>query len=235
MRRIAAIAVLAALVVTSGCLGGGGITQEDLDEDATYNWSTTTTVQYNVTGATYQAITVITDGTPVEAYRVTEFSGEQPIQVSAVRFRYPNGSVTTVNVSAIDQTDGRTIITPPANEGRLAYTAQSFPKEFSVGVHREGSYEVILPPSMRIGIPLLGTISPGGADRTVVDDRVHLRWDSLAGGDIALTYYLERDFWLFAGLVGGLAIIAVIGVIYFRIRIRRLEDDRREAGLDHEE
>ncbi|MFB6103817.1 MAG: DUF5803 family protein [Halobacteriaceae archaeon] len=235
MKRVAALIVFAALFLTAGCLGTGGITQQDIDANASYNWSVNTTVRYNVTGDTFRAVTVITNGTPVEAYRITEFQGEQPVSVSAVRFRYPNGSVTTVNVSAVEQTGGRTIITPPADRGRLAYTAQSYSKEFSMGIGREGSYKVVLPPGMRIGIPLLGTISPGGADLRVVDNRVHLRWASLSDGEIALTYFLERDFWLFAALVGGLAVLAVIGVVYFRIQLNRLATRRREAGLNVDE
>jgi len=31
-----------------------------------------------------------------------------------------------------------------------------------------------------------------------------------------------------------LAIAAALGVVYYRLRIRRLEDDREEAGLDLE-
>lgn len=235
MRHVFAVGVLVVFIAMTGCLGGGPITQSDLDANASYDWSTETTVRYNVTGETFTAVTQVTNGTAVEAYRVTEFQGEQPIRVSAVRFRYPNGSVVTVNVSAVEQTDSRTVIDPPADDGKLGYTARSFPKEFTVGVARAGSYEVVLPRDMRIGIPLLGTISPGGAELRVVDDRVHLRWSSLSGGEIALHYYLERDFWLFTALVVGLTVIGIFGAIYYWFRIQQLEDQRRATGLEVED
>lgn len=235
MRRAAACGALLVLITMTGCLGGGPISQSEIDANASYDWTTETTVRYNVTGETFSAVATVTNGTPVEAYRITEFQGEQPIRVSAVRFRYPNGTVVTLNVSAIEQTDSRTIIHPPGNEGKLAYTARSFPKEFSVGIARSGSYEVVLPTDMRIGIPLLGTISPGGAELRVVDDRVHLRWSSLSGGEIALQYYLERDFWLFTALVVGLIVVGIFGVGYIWLQIQRLEDRRRSAGLEIED
>lgn len=231
MRRAAIVIVFGVVTLSSGCLGGGAVTPEAVAANATYDWSIDTTVRYNVTGDTFKAVTAVTNGTPVEAYRITEFQGEQPIRVSAVRFRYPNGTVDTLNVSAIEQTGSRTVIHPPAQDGHLAYTAQTFPKEFTVGVGRAGSYEVVLPPDMRIGVPLLGTVSPGGADLRVVDDRVHLTWSSLAGGEIALHYYLQRDLWLFSALVLGLVVVGIVGGIYFWFRIRQLEDERQAAGL----
>lgn len=233
LRRLTAVAVLGLLVVTTGCLGGGGgITQEELDENASYNWSIDSTTRFNVTGTTYKAVSLVTNGSPVEAYRITEFQGEQPVDVSAVRFRYPNGTVTTVNVSAIEQEGSRTVINPPADIGYIGYKARSAPKSFSVGIAREGSYVVVLPTSMRISVPVLGSISPGGAELRVVDDRTHLRWDSLDGGEISLQYYLERDFYLFAGLVVTGIVLAIGGVLYFRYRLRRLESQRQEAGID---
>lgn len=235
VRRFGAVAVLTVLVVMAGCFGGGGISQDQLDENASYNWSIDATTRFNVTGSTFQAVSFVTNGSPVEAYRVTEFQGEQSIDVSAVRFRYPNGTVTTVNVSAIEQEGSRTLIHPPADIGYIGYKARSAPKRFSVGIAEDGTYTVVLPERMRIGVPVLGSISPGGAELRVVDNRVHLRWESLSSGEVSLQYYLERDFYLFAGLVIAGIVLAIGGVLYFRYRLHRLETRREQAGLDVDE
>lgn len=235
LRVVAAVGVLTILIVTTGCLGGGGVTQEQLDENASYNWSIDTEIRFNVTGTTFQGVATVTNGSPVEVYRITEFQGEQPLDVSAVRFRYPNGSVTTLNVSAVEQQNSRTLIHPPAEIGYIGYTARAAPKHFSIGTPRDGAYEVILPKRMRIGVPVLGSISPGGADLSVNDNRVHLRWDDLSAGQISLQYYLERDFYLFAGLVVTGIVLAIGGILYFRYRLRRLAAQRRDAGLEVEE
>lgn len=233
MRQFAAIAFLGLFILMTGCLGGG-LDESALSANASYTWETDTDVTFNVTGGSFHAVYRIEDGTPVAAFRDTEFQGEQPISISAVQFRYPNGTIVGADAMEITQTGGRTIIVPPAEEGKLAYSASSLPKDFQVGLNRSGSYEVILPPGMRIGFPFMGHISPGGAELSVRNDRTHLVWESLDGGSIDLHYYLERDFWIFTGIVVLGLIGAVVTVLYFRLQIRQLRRRIEESGFDLE-
>jgi hypothetical protein len=231
MRRVVAVALLGILIGLTGCLGGG-IDQEALAENETYDWERTADVTFNVTGGSFHAIHSVENGSVVTAYRETEFQGEQAVSISAVQFRYENGTVVGADLIDVEQSGGRTLIRPPDGTGQLAYTARSRPKDFRIGLNRSGSYEVILPPSMRIGVPFMGMISPGGAELTVTNGRTHLYWDSLDGGSIDLHYYLERDFWIFAGLVGTGILGGIAVVIYFRVQIRQLR--RRIEGSDLE-
>lgn len=230
MRTLVAIAFLGVLVTLSGCFGGG-LDEDALAENQSYDWETRATVTFNVTGDSFHAVHVIGNGTPIAVYRDTEFQGEQPVSISAVKFRYPNGTVVGAGDIGVEQRDGRTILTPPAGEGHLAYSGNSLPKDFQIAANQSGSYQVILPRGMRIGVPFMGTIAPGGAELTVRDDRTYLFWDSLEDPHIDLSYYLERDFWLFAGLVGLGLLVAIAGVIYYRVKIRRLRTRIEEAGL----
>lgn len=233
MRRVFAVALLGLLIGLTGCLGGG-IDQEALAENQTYEWETDADVTFNVTGGSFHAVHSVENDTVVTAYRDTEFQGEQPISISAVKFRYENGTIVGSEEIEVEQTGGRTLIRPPNATGQLAYTARSRPKDFQIGLNRSGSYEVILPPKMRIGVPFMGMISPGGADISVSDDRTHLVWDSLEDGSIDLHYYLERDFWIFAGLVGMGVLGGVVVVIYFRVQIRELRRRIERSGFDME-
>lgn len=230
MRTLVAVGVLGVLLILGGCLGGG-LDEDALAENQSYDWDTEATVTFNVTGEAFHAVHEIRNATPIAVYRDTEFQGEQPVSISAVKFRYPNGTIVGAADIAIEQRDGRTILQPPAAEGHLAYSGNSLPKDFQIAVNQSGSYQVILPRSMRIGVPFMGTIAPGGAELSVRDDRTYLFWESRDGAHIDLSYYLERDFWLFAGLVGLGALAAIGGVLYYRTQIRHLRRRIEEADL----
>lgn len=233
MRRVSAVALLCLLIGLTGCLGGG-IDQEALAENQTYDWETDADVTFNVTGGSFHAVHSVQNGSVVTAFRDTEFQGEQPISISAVKFRYENGTIVGAEEIEVEQTGGRTLIRPPDGTGQLAYSARSRPKDFQIGLNRTGSYEVILPPKMRIGVPFMGMISPGGAELSVSNDRTHLYWESLEDGNIDLHYYLERDFWIFAGIVGMGILGGIAVVIYFRVQIRQLRRRIERSGLDIE-
>lgn len=230
MRTLVAVAILGVLLALSGCLGGG-LDEDALAENQSYDWETEADVTFNVTGGSFHAVHEIRNVTSIAVYRDTEFQGEQPVSISAVKFRYPNGTMVGTSHIDVEQRGGRTILTPPAEEGHVAYTGNSLPKDFQIAVNQSGSYQVILPRSMRIGVPFMGTIAPGGAELSVRDDRTYLFWESLDGAHIDLAYYLERDFWLFAGLVGLGVLAAIGGVIYYRNQIRHLRRRIEEADL----
>lgn len=85
---------------------------------------------------------------------------------------------------------------------------------------------------MRIAIPLLGVASPGGYQHGIANDRVHLFWPDTPSGVIDLRYYMERDKYIFGGIVLAGIILAIGGVLYFRRRIQFLEKRRKEEGID---
>jgi hypothetical protein len=224
MRRALGAVALLVLVATAGC--AGGIDEEALAENETYDWSTDANATYNITGTEYHAVHRV-EG-PVELYRSDDVGGERPLSISAVKFRHPNGTVVGAERIEVEEQGSRTVVTPPDN-GTLGYTAANRPKRFSTPVVVEGSHEVVLPERMRIGVPVLGVIQPGGAERQVVDGRVHLRWAS-PGGGIELRYYLQRDLYLFGGLLAGLGALGVGGMVYLYRQIRQLQRRREETG-----
>lgn len=234
-RRTLALLGLAALAVLAGCAGfGGGLDEERLARNASYDWNTSADVTVTVEGGEYQAVYEVEDGTAVEAFRRETLGGRSPVEVAAVQFRYPNGTV--VNASSIDveQADNRVVIRPPADEGRVAYSAPADGGgRFSLPVTVDGSYEVVLPPGRRVSAPVFGDVNPAGYDSSRDDrDRVHLRWSSLEDGTITVRSYLQRDIYLFGGLLGVLLVVSLGGLVYFRLQIRKLEKEREEAGLN---
>lgn len=234
-RRLLAVGVLAVLFGLAGCLGGGGIDQSALAENQTYAWDVGADVSFNLSDGGVYAVHDVENGSAVEVYRSTEFQGNQPVSVSAVKFRYDNGTVVNSSAVTVERSGGRTVLTPPAADGQLAYTTGRPPKDFGIGVDATGSYEVILPPRMRIGVPVFGQIAPGGAELSrTADDRVRLHWDSLDGANISLSYYLERDFWLVVGIAALGLLAGVGGVLYYRYQIRQLQRRRERSGLEME-
>ncbi|WP_197425559.1 DUF5803 family protein, partial [Halobacterium sp. CBA1126] len=163
------------------------------------------------------------------------FGGRNPVPISAVQFRYENGTVVGADAIDVSTRDQRTVIDLPAADGTFAYTGAASSRSVTAPLDFEGSHEVVLPPGMRVSFPLFGDVSPGGYEKSVEDDRVHLRWDSLSSATVSVEYYFERDLLIFGGVVGVLAVVAVGGVVYYRLRIRRLERERERSGLDYEE
>jgi hypothetical protein len=230
-RRLALLAVLG-LAVTAGCVGGG-LDREALAANATYQWDTDADATINVTGDRYRGVYHLDNGSSLPVYRLDSLGSEQPVPIEALRFRYPNGTVVGPGDLRVERQDARTVVTPPAN-GTVAFIAPAGSKSFRTPAFRSGSHEVILPRNVRIGVPLLGTASPGGYSRSIeADGRVHMRWDDLdAGTEIDLQYYLQRDFYIFGGLVAGLTLLGVLGVLYFRRQIRALAARREATDLE---
>ncbi|WP_435096950.1 DUF5803 family protein [Halarchaeum sp. P4] len=241
MRRrwlLVTLAVLA-LAAGAGCLGTGTVSDQQLQRNATYDWNATAaenaTVHVNATGDEYQAVLNVSasNETELRFSQSSTFMGDSPVPIAAVQFRYPNGTV--VNASAIGVSEDRDAVTVtlPGQRGQFAYTAPMGSRSLSVpAVLSDVSYEVVLPPGMRANVPIVGSVSPGGYERTVVDNRVHYHWDSVSANTVDVQFYLQRDIYIFAGLLALAALVALGGVVYFRIQIRRLEREREESGLD---
>lgn len=235
MTKLKLAAGVLLLAVLAGCLGGGPTpTNSDLAENATYDWDTDADVTVVVAGEEYQTVADVEGTEKVRLARTSGFGGRNPLFISAVKFRYSNGTVVGADAVDVKSHDQRTVVTLPADNGTFAYTATAGSRSATVPLDFEGSHEVVLPSAMRVWFPLFGSVDPGGYDKTVEDNRVHLEWDSLENATIDVEYYLVRDLYLFGGIIGLLVLVGIGGVVYQRHRIRRLEKEREQAGLDVE-
>lgn len=237
-RRHLALGALALSLLLAGCaVGPREIPAKDLTGDATYDWDTDANVTYNLTRNQYTAIFDLTNRSSLAVYGHGTLGGQQPIDVNALRFRFPNGTVvnaTHPDLSVVKEKD-LTNISLPASEGKLAYANHRNGKEFSSPVFVEGSWDVTLPPSARVGVPLLSAVGPGGYNRTYEDDRVTLHWGNVTASTVHARWYLQLDLFLFTTIiVAGLG-LAIGGSIYYLRQIRRLERRRKEMGIDVEE
>jgi hypothetical protein len=237
-RLLLGAAAVALLVAGAGCtalFGSGNISDEQLDREPAepYAWNETETdVTIWVEGGTYRAIYDLDDTERLELFR-REFRNKAAVDVRAVRFRYPNGTVVNGSQLTVDKRDSKTVIEVPDPNGSLAYTAGATPKRFSVPNYMAGSYEVILPEHRRSNVPLFGDVSPGNYERRVEDDnRQHVVWDREVNGGISVRYYLQRDIRLFAALALVATAIGGAGALYKRREIKGLQQLRREYGLD---
>jgi len=237
MRKLLVAVAVAALAVSAGCLGtgGGGPTQQQLEQNATYDWQQDADVAIDVGGGEYRVVASVGNETEIRLARSTGFGGRNPLRISAVQFRYPNGTQVGADEIDVSTRNSRTIVTLPSANGTFAYSANAGGRSVTIPAPVEGSYELVLPSGMRVSVPVFGVVEPPGWEKTIEDNRVHVRWDSMSSGTISAKYYLQQDILLFAGITGALALVAVGGVVYYRLRIRRLEDERERAGLDVEE
>jgi hypothetical protein len=236
MRRLLAAVGLLVLVVSAGCLGGPPApSDEELAKDADYDWDRDANVTITVDGGQYHVVADVNNKSSVRLSQQGGFGGQNPVYVSAVKFRYPNGTVVGAEEIDVSTSNSRTVVEFPADNGTFAYTGNAGDRSLTVPVIVEGSHELVLPPGMRVSVPVFGVVEPAGYEKTIEDNRVHVRWESLSGGTVSSKFYLQRDILLFGGIVGVLAAVAVAGVVYYRIHIRRLEDEREQSGLDLEE
>lgn len=246
--RLLALVALVCLVGLSGCLGlfgGGGIPDDRLDQTPAggdYAWNQSVDAHITVfQNATFEAVYRVND-TELTLYRPDGLGGRNPLDVRAVRYRYPNGTVingtTLADRGGIDRNRDEVTITLPGNlEGdRLAFTAGSTPKRFTLPTYVDGSYEVVLPPDRRIGLPVFGQASPGGY-RTEIDDadRTHVIWDGaneVTADAVTVQFYQPGDLRLLGALAAVAGAVAVGGLLYYRRQIRDLRELREEHGLD---
>lgn len=245
-RRLLAAFALCALVFSSGCLGFFGsnsVPPERLDEapPQPYAWNADVDAHITVTeNAQFQAVYRVNE-TTMTLYRRDGLGGRTPIPVSALRYRYPNGTVLTGSQfdergGNVERTRDRVTVTVPSDGspgGKLAFTSESTPKRFSLPTFVEGSYEVVLPPNRRVEVPVLGSVSPGGAERSVdAQGRTHLRWSDVSARAVVVQFYLQRDLYIFGGLAAVLLVVGAVGSVYYQRRIAALRRRREEYGLD---
>lgn len=231
-RRVLAALALLGVLALAGCLGPSEIPEEDLTGEASYDWDTNATTSFNLSRSSYTAVVEVTNTTELPVWRRDELGSDSPVPLEALKFQYENGTVVNAsqaNLSA-SRTQDETVLTLPAENGTVAYSASRSGKRFSSPAFVEGSYELTMPPSARIGVPLLSQASPGGYTTTVEGDRMTVRWDEVTGGAVTVRYYLQRDLLLFTGLFALVAIAGVGGAVYYLREIRTLEERRKEMG-----
>lgn len=240
-RRLAVLAGLAVLVALGGCTGVFGPGEPDqarLNENASYEWGADADVSLTVERSSYAGVYDVSNRSSLEAYSRDGLGRERHLPVSALRYRYANGTTLTANDSAlsVEQTRQRTTIAfPNASAAELAFTAPRHGKQFATPVFVEGSYAVRLPPDARVGVPLLSQVSPGGYSTTVDGEYMTVQWDEVTSRQLQVRWYLERDLLLFAGLVAAAVAIGSGGALYYYRQIRRLARRREAAGIDVEE
>lgn len=235
MKRLVLVAALVGMIVLAGCTGGV-VNEEALAEDAEYDWDEAEARgSVDVSGSSYTAILQVNGQETIELYRQAELGRESALPIRAIQFRYPNGTVVGAEKIEVEEADSRTVITPPADEGALAYTATTHFGEFLLPVAVNGSHEVVLPEGARMNVPIIGVAEPGGYEKTIEDDRVHLYWEDPDTDTITVSYYLQRDLYLFGGLIALLVLVSGAGLLYLRRQLQGLEAQREAAGLDVED
>lgn len=223
------------LVLLAGCLGSvgdGGLDEDRLDEAAEYRWNATVDAHVRVETDAYYAVYDLEGDTTVELSREA-FGGEEPIDVWAIHYRHPNGTVVTGDDLRVEQGSSATVIEVPGGNGTLAFAGPGSSKEVYVPPVVTGSYRLVLPPGHRVGNFFLSDVRPGGYETQLEGDRQTLRWSEIDRA-VFVRHYLWRDHYLFYGAMGLAGAVAIGGALVFRRRIRRLRRRRRELGLDLE-
>jgi hypothetical protein len=241
-RLVVAVGLLALLVGTAGCtslLGSGGPSEEDLSENATYDWDTNATATYNVSRSQYTTVITVENRSHLVVYRTDELGTDEPLEPRALQFRFPNGTVVRADHPGLDaQNEGqRTNLTLPQAGGQVAFSSsRPNAKRFAIPVFIEQphSAEVIMPPRARVGIPLLSKVNPGQYSTDVENNRMTVHWERVERGPMVVRYYLARDILIFGSIAALLSVAGVVGALYYYRQIKQLEKQREEVGLDVE-
>jgi hypothetical protein len=246
-RQALGTVALAALVVSSGCMGlfgSSSVSDEKLDADPpqAYQWSADADAHITLTAdARFLAVYDLNQSS-IELFRRDGLGGRNAIPVSAVRYRYPNGTVITgseleARGGKVARSREKVTVQLPADAptngaGKLAFTSESTPKRFSLPTYVKGTYEVVLPPDRRVEAFLFGKVSPPGHEVTRPDDRTHIRWESVEADTVSVRFYLQRDLYIFGGIAAILFVVGLGGAFYYKRVIESLREQREEMGLD---
>lgn len=236
-RRYLPVVALLAVFVLAGCLGGNGLSDSQLNQNESYEWNTSASATIRLGGDSYTSIYRINGSSGLNVYQRDVFNNREPLEVRALRFRYPNGTVVSPENSTLDagSNGDRTRLKLPNETGWVAFTADQEGKNFRTPTFVGGDYDVVLPPDTGVGIPILSHVVPGGYETEEIDGRVHVTWSNVNDDTVIVEYYLNRDLLLFGGMFGILFVVAVGGGIYYWRQIRALEQRREEVGLDVED
>ncbi|MCU4799362.1 DUF5803 family protein [Halobacteria archaeon HArc-gm2] len=238
-RRLALFGLLAVLVALAGCssvFGPGEPDQAALNENATYEWDTDRNVSIVVNRSSYEAVYDASNTSTLELYERDELGTENNLQISALRYRYENGTIIDSNDSAlsVEQTRERTILgLPNDSTGQVAFTSERHGKQFTTPVFVEGSTAVRLPENARVGVPLLSQVSPGNYETNVNDEGyMVVTWDDVTSQSLRVRWYLQRDLLLFTGVAVVAILVGSGGALYYYRQILQLKRRREESAID---
>lgn len=256
-RRLLAALALVVVFGLAGCttiFGSDVGDPETLSEDADYEYDTDydayITINRNNYTAVYNVSAKVTgDNRTIQLWRTNALTVERPLEISGVQFRHPDGTIVRyidgeavrirddgtrepTDSLVVNNTRRRTIVTLPAEEGQIAFTAPKQGKQVTIYTPVHGSYEVALPPNTDAALPILSRVRPANDDRREVGDRVRLQWDDVETPVIAIRWYLDRDLWLFGGLAAIAGLVGVVGSVYYYRQIKRAEKRRESEGID---
>ncbi|WP_135302938.1 DUF5803 family protein [Haloarcula amylovorans] len=246
-RRYLALVAVLALVGLSGCAGLFGsnqVSSDQLNQNASYDWDAQSDVSVTLNKSSYEAVYAVQNNESLTVYDRDGLGREQSVPISALKFRYENGTVVTSANSSMNATQSRsqTTINFPGSgnvTGQVAYTAARSGKAYATPTHLQGAtYAVTLPPGGRVGVPLLSQVNPGGYETSVDEetDRMTVRWpDGVSAQQLRVRYYLQRDLYIFGGLFVVAIVLGSIGTLYYYRQVQSARRRRKEAGIDLED
>ncbi len=238
MKRALACCLFVVLLTLSGCsaiLGPEPVDEASLRQNATYDWQTGVNASINITGAEYKAVYEVPNRSTFVVYTRDGLGREHPLDISALKFRYLNGTVINASSPVLDveNRDEEKVIFPPARNGKIAFTASAPGKQFATQTFVSGSYNVTIPKNMRVEYIPLARVSPPASEITRTETgRVRIHWENVQSNAVIVRYYLARDIYIFAAGAAVLVLIALAGTLYYLRQIRELEHRRRDAGPD---
>ena len=239
-RLLVATVAVALLAVTAGCLGGG-ISDEQLDEEAEYDWETEEDVVIDIyepggfiSDTEYRAVYNVTGQDRLTLYQ-RGITTDSPVQIRAVQYRSADGEFINGSELDVEYGDDSTVVhLPDDGEGQLAFSSSTQSKQLSQPAYVEGSYRVILPEGYAASDFLLGHISPRSGESQEIDGRTHIVWDSVSSS-ISVQFYLERNQLLFWGGAAVFSLVALGGYVYWKRQIEAIQEKREEMGLNVEQ
>jgi|GEM_PF-177818 len=251
-RRVAATLAVVALLLLTGCIGqfGVGISNDELDQNRSYSWEENATIeewpehvavqieisQSGLLGSIlgqeeYHAI--YTGNRTQLTLSERGFTRPHAVDIRAVRYQYPNGTIVGPEAIDVSQSARRTRVVLPEGPGRFAFTGDRRNKEVHVPAVADGNYTLTLPANYRVGDLVLSDVSPGGYDTESVDGKQRIRWSGVDDGDeLLVRFYHERDWYIFYGMIAVLSLVGVGVFLYYRRQIREIQRWRAAQGLD---
>jgi hypothetical protein len=233
-RRLLVLGAFLAVLAMAGCFGPAEIPEDQLNENATYDWDADADAAYDLSRSSYTAVFDLKNQSTLRVYDRDALGVETPVDLRGLRFRFQNGTVVNAshaNLSAALQ-QRRTEISVPAADGRVGYTAARSGKQFSTPVVVPGRQQVTMRPGARVGLPLLSQVQPGNYTTSVTDNQMTITWGNVTDTTLRVQFYLQRDVLLFSVLLLIAVTIGGGGLIYYLRQIRQLESQREEIGLD---